>query len=193
MTSGYFENLYIALIHYPIRNKQGELVTTAITNMDIHDISRSARTFGVRRYYLVNPLDSQIMLVERILRYWSELTGAKLVPSRQEALALAKVIPSLEDVIAEITRVHHQAPLIVTTSAQAGENRIGIHRLREILQANEKPILILFGTGYGLIDEIIDKSDYILEPIHGAFDYNHLSVRSAVAIILDRLTQSTTK
>jgi hypothetical protein len=30
-------------------------------------------------------------------------------------------------------------------------------------------------------------ADYILDPLAGAGTYNHLSVRSAVAIILDRL------
>ena len=29
--------------------------------------------------------------------------------------------------------------------------------------------------------------DYILEPVQAGSDYNHLSVRSAVSIILDRL------
>jgi hypothetical protein len=33
----------------------------------------------------------------------------------------------------------------------------------------------------------MEQADYILEPIYGPGEYNHLSVRSAVAIILDRL------
>lgn len=39
----------------------------------------------------------------------------------------------------------------------------------------------------GLIEEVMESSDYILEPIRGKAVYNHLSVRAAVAIILDRL------
>ena len=45
---------------------------------------------------------------------------------------------------------------------------------------DEAPYLILFGTGWGLTSEI-------LEPIRGKTKYNHLCVRSAVSIILDRL------
>jgi len=37
-----------------------------------------------------------------------------------------------------------------------------------------------------LTKEVKDDSDYVLAPIEGK-GYNHLSVRSAVAIILDRL------
>jgi hypothetical protein len=43
------------------------------------------------------------------------------------------------------------------------------------------------GTGWGLADQVLDRVDRLLAPIQGAADYNHLSVRSAAAIILDRL------
>ena len=43
------------------------------------------------------------------------------------------------------------------------------------------------GTGFGIEAEAMKKFDYILEPVYGSCDYNHLCVRSAVAIILDRL------
>ena len=52
---------------------------------------------------------------------------------------------------------------------------------------DDKPYLLLFGTGWGLTDEVMAMSDYILEPIRANSKYNHLSVRAAVAIILDRL------
>ena len=51
----------------------------------------------------------------------------------------------------------------------------------------EDPILLLFGTGFGLTDEVMDMSYKIIEPIRGNTKYNHLSVRAAVSIILDRL------
>ena len=38
-----------------------------------------------------------------------------------------------------------------------------------------------------MTEEVFDKSDYVLEPIGGGGDYNHLSVRSAASIMLDRL------
>ena len=54
--------------------------------------------------------------------------------------------------------------------------------------AGETPSeLLIFGTGWGLTREILDRCDDLLEPVRGTGDYNHLSVRSAASIILDRL------
>ena len=50
------ENLYVALIHHPVVNKNGMIIGSAVTNMDLHDIARAGRTFGVRGYYVVTPL-----------------------------------------------------------------------------------------------------------------------------------------
>jgi hypothetical protein len=49
------------------------------------------------------------------------------------------------------------------------------------------PVLLLFGTGWGLTEEVLAAADRRLEPIQGAGDFNHLSVRAACAITLDRL------
>ena len=50
-----------------------------------------------------------------------------------------------------------------------------------------QPFLLILGTGWGLTEAIFSRSDYILEAIEGSTDYNHLSVRSAAAIVFDRL------
>ena len=50
--------VYIALIHWPALNKKGKIVATAITCIDLHDIARSALTYGVKKFFVVNPLDS---------------------------------------------------------------------------------------------------------------------------------------
>ena len=55
------------------------------------------------------------------------------------------------------------------------------------MAAEPGPWLILFGTGSGLTDGVLEQCDHLLDPIEGAGEYNHLSVRGAVAIILDRL------
>lgn len=52
------------------------------------------------------------------------------------------------------------------------------------------PLVLVLGTGWGLVEEILEKADVILEPIRGMGDYNHLSVRAAAAIMLDRLRQA---
>jgi hypothetical protein len=55
-----------------------------------------------------------------------------------------------------------------------------------------QPLFVLFGTAWGLDEEILTKSDYLLDPIESDAGYNHLSVRSAAAIIMDRLAGKAT-
>jgi hypothetical protein len=50
-----------------------------------------------------------------------------------------------------------------------------------------RPCVLVFGTAWGLSEALMETADYILVPVSGPEDYNHLSVRSAAAIILDRL------
>jgi hypothetical protein len=50
-----------------------------------------------------------------------------------------------------------------------------------------EPCLLIFGTAWGLSPALLETADFVLAPIEGPTDYNHLSVRSAAAIILDRL------
>ncbi len=59
--------------------------------------------------------------------------------------------------------------------------------MRRRVEEGGPPLLFLFGTGWGLTEEVLEQADDILEPIRGAGAYNHLSVRSAAAILLDRL------
>ena len=49
------------------------------------------------------------------------------------------------------------------------------------------PLMLLFGTGFGLAPPVLERADLVLAPILGPGAYNHLSVRSAAGIILDRL------
>lgn len=154
--------------------------------MDIHDIARSAKTFDVRGFYVITPLESQSQLVQRVIQHWVEGRGATYNPSRQAALSLVKVEGSTEGVIGEISRHWKSEVRIVATGARSLWGNIGYSQLREIFLASSQPFLLLFGTGWGLAEEVIRNADYILAPIEGSY-YNHLSVRSAAAIILDRL------
>ena len=51
--------LYIVLLHYPVYNREGRIVTTSIANMDIHDIARLAKTYAAKGFYIVNPIQEQ--------------------------------------------------------------------------------------------------------------------------------------
>ena len=174
------------LTHYPVTDKNGDTIASAVTNLDLHDISRAAKTYGVKSFYVVTPLLDQKALIEKIVAHWATGTGAQYNPKRCEALTLIKVKESLDDVKDDIAGDGWGVPKTVVTSAKQSSQSIDYSTFRTMLDG-DIPYLLIFGTGWGLAGEIIDQADYLLEPILGETDYNHLSVRSAAAIILDRL------
>ncbi|MGD8863139.1 MAG: RNA methyltransferase [Myxococcales bacterium] len=182
--------VYCALVHHPVRDRAGETVTTAVTTLDVHDIARSARTFGLRGYYVVTPIEAQHALTRRILEHWDSGAGRRRMPERHEALSICHPVATLQDAVADVTRREGQPPRLWTTAARSSElELLSFSRGREELAASRVPTLILFGTGHGLADSVLAESDALLEPIAGAGEggYNHLSVRSAAAIVFDRL------
>jgi len=179
-------NLYVALTHYPVTNKNGETIASAVTNLDLHDISRSARTYGVRTFYVITPLTDQKTLVQRIVGHWVNGAGARYNPKRREALKLIEVRDTFAEVLEHIENACGCQPKIVATCARDYRRSIGCETLGTMLE-NGDPYLLVFGTAWGLATSFIEGADYILEPIRGVTDYNHLSVRSAASIILDRL------
>jgi hypothetical protein len=182
-------NIYLGLVHYPIKNKLGELVTTSVTNLDIHDISRSCRTFGVKNYFIITPLQAQQQLVLSILSHWEKDQANAFNPDRQDALSIASCVSSIEQAKDIISENEGCSPLVVVTGANFEDHDGDIAQLTKKLEIGNMPCLILFGTGWGLHSSVLETADYKLSPIvsKSADEYNHLSVRSAVAIYLDRL------
>jgi hypothetical protein len=179
-------NLYVALTHYPVINKNGDIITSAVTNLDLHDISRAAKTYGVRSFYVVTPLEDQKALVKKIVRHWVQGIGSKYNPKRRQAIELIRIKNSIDEVKTHIRKNHGDSPKTVVTSARHNSGNLSFGKFRKMLQDGSLYLLI-FGTGWGLPENFIAEADYILNPVIGNTDYNHLSVRSAVAIILDRL------
>ncbi|MCM1567561.1 MAG: RNA methyltransferase [Dehalobacter sp. 4CP] len=180
--------LYVALIHAPVYNKNMEQIATSITNLDLHDIARSSATYGVNTYYVVHPGPAQQDLARRIMGFWREGYGAEYNPNRYEAFEKVKLASTLEEVVQEIkSRNPGKKLFTVATDARLYRNTIEYSDLRRKLEETDEDFLLLFGTGWGIIKEEMEKADYILKPVYGFGDYNHLSVRSAAAIILDRL------
>jgi hypothetical protein len=177
----------IALVHYPVLDAQGSAVVTAITNLDVHDLARSARTYGCERYYLVHPILAQRELVEKILMHWLEGSSGKRIPDRKEALSRVEAVPALEDVLREMGG--REAVEVWVTAAREVGPRLDLARARARLAEGGKRVLIVFGTGWGLAPAVIAGADATLAPIRAAAPtgYNHLSVRAACAITLDRL------
>ena len=176
-----------ALIHHPVRDKTGRIVTSSITNLDLHDIARSAKTFGINKYYIVHPTKALRRLMHKICEHWSVGYGLTYNPNRTEALETVQVVPCLDDVIMDIEARTGSMPILVSTSAQASNSTISFDDLRSKFYETERAFLILFGTAWGLSEELLSRCEYQLAPIHGAGEYNHLSVRAAAAIVLDRL------
>ena len=183
-------NLHLALIHHPVVNKSGSIITSAVTNLDLHDISRLSRTYGVGGFFVVTPLQDQRRLVQRLIDHWTRGAGATYNPKRKLALENISIRERLEDVLAELsTGAAGRAGLLaVATSARRYDGSISCARLRQLL-GEDRPCLLMFGTAWGLADSVLEQADAVLAPIRGASDYNHLSVRSAAAIILDRLAR----
>lgn len=181
-------NLYIGLLHYPMRNRRGEIVTTSMTSMDVHDIARTAKTYGVLQYYVITPLQTQREIARRLKGYWTEDERKRENSNRGEALELVAVLDKLDEGILDIADREGQDPLLVGTSArQVTDSVISYKQGREEISNGSRPFFLLFGTGWGMSDELIEKLDKLLPPIAGFGEFNHLSVRAAVAITLDRL------
>jgi len=181
------KNLYIALLHYPVYNKKGDVVTTAVTNMDIHDISRTARTYGVKAFYIITSIEQQQAFVERILHHWQKGYGTTYNPSRKQAFDIVRLENTLDDTIMTISQETGGKVNVVVTSALSRRKHLTCENLKEKMSESKEAFLIVFGTGWGIAEEVIEKADFFVEPIRGNSDYNHLSVRSAAAVTLDRL------
>jgi hypothetical protein len=177
----------MGLIHYPVYNKNRETIASAITTFDLHDLSRVARTYDMKGFYVVTPLQDQQNLANRVLEHWRVGYGARYNPNRKEALEGTRVTATLEDAVREVSEREGERPLLIATDARSRKERcLSYPKARELIAASQA-VLLLFGTAWGLEREVLEQANYILEPIEGKTNYNHLSVRAAAAIIADRL------
>lgn len=183
---------YVALLHSGMHDKAGAAsVTTSITPIDVHDIARSCRTYGVAKFLVVHPAPSMRKLARTLLAHWLDGYGASYNPNRREAISYVHLVEDLDEAISAIAEWEGALPTIVATSAHDGEGRCSFAALRAQLTESTKPHLMLLGTGWGMNNELLARADLLLEPIRGVpqqgTTYNHLSVRGAAAILLDRL------
>lgn len=179
---------YAALMHSDVLVSAAKTVgTTSVTSLDIHDIARSARTYGIKEYYIVTPLSDQQKVVQKLLDFWHDGPGRPYNPNRFEAVNQVTVQDSLDTVCARIEEQTGQKPVIIATSAVATAHRgLITYHDQERVWAHKRPVLFIFGTGRGLAPQIVERADYLLVPLEGLTAFNHLSVRSAAAIIFDR-------
>lgn len=189
MAEGTNSNIHLAVVHFPVYNKTGEIVTSSVTTLDVHDVSRICRTFALGSFYVVTPLQPQQKLVHRIVDHWLKGYGAQYNPTRKEALLKTRVVNLLEDAVEDIAQSEGERPRTIVTDAKRFPQSASYGTMREEMRGGGQ-FLLVFGTGWGLEQNLVRRADRVLCPIDGVNGYNHLPVRAAIAIILDRLLSS---
>ncbi len=182
----FHERIHLALIHYPVYNKEGDIIASALTTIDLHDFSRLARTYRLGGVWIVTPLASQKELMDRMVAHWTRGYGATYNPNRKEALRVLRQVDSVDEMLARIRETTGSEAISVATSARTYPHGLSATRLKETIQRSQDVFVLLFGTGWGLSETIIEACQWVLTPIR-PYGYNHLSVRSAAAILCDRL------
>lgn len=176
-------NLYLALVHSPVENKSGQTITTSLTNLDLHDISRVSCSYGLGGYFVCTPIPDQKELAQTLIDHWRTGYGQTANPDRSRALETVQVLDFLGDAIARIAEQTGKRPRVLTSSAKAGN--MSCAQARAWLE--HEAVLLVLGTGHGLSAEVSSQADGCLRAIRFLDSYNHLSVRSAAAILVDRL------
>lgn len=184
--------LCLALVHYPVLDRQGAVITTAITNLDLHDMARSALTYGCSDVFVVHPVQLQRQLAEKVQDHWLNGSGKRRIPDRAPPMELLRVVKSLKEAH-DLLGGREQVEVWTTSARMEEANAKGVsctyEQARVRLWGEGPPVMLLFGTGWGLAKELMDDANVRLEPISCAHEtgFNHLSVRAACAITLDRL------
>lgn len=188
LTQKYIPSHYAALLHGDVLLKDQQVGTTSVTSIDIHDIARSCATYGLKELFIVTPLVDQQEMIKTFLGFWHEKkVGGEYNKDRYEALGRVVLQESLNKVVADIERKEGKKPIIIGTSARLErDNSMLTYHQQDVVWQQDRPVLFLFGTGHGMSDKLLQQCDYMLHPVSGFTDFNHLSVRSAAAIVFDK-------
>jgi tRNA (guanine37-N1)-methyltransferase len=177
---------YVVLMHDEVHLKDGRIGTSSVTSIDIHDIARSATTYGFKRFFLLTPLEDQTKIVQTLLDFWFN-RGQSYNGNRSQAVQLVTLVKKLDEVVEAIERETGKKPLLIATSAREHEYAKTIcYNDQELIWQQQRPVLLVFGTASGLADQVLQRCDYVLAPLYGLAEFNHLSVRSAAAVVFDR-------
>ena len=186
-------NLSFCLVHYPVSLGPKKIGASSLTNLDIHDIARISRSYAMGSFYPVTPLHDQLRVLEEILRHWTRGPGGIGNADRAQALGLVQPATSLEEAVAHMTAQHGTRPRLVASSAvwpakgkasQPGRMPMTPRDVRR--WCDQGPVMLCLGTAQGLAPEVLEQCQGTLRPVR-FLGYNHLSVRSAAAILADRI------
>ena len=186
-------NLSFCLVHYPVSLGPKKIGASSLTNLDIHDIARISRSYAMGSFYPVTPLGDQLRVLEEILRHWTRGPGGVGNADRAQALGLVQPATSLEEAVAHMTAQHGTRPRLVASSAvwpakgKASKPESMPMTPRDVRRwCDQGPVMLCLGTAQGLAPEVLEQCEGTLRPVR-FLGYNHLSVRSAAAILADRI------
>lgn len=182
---------YAILMHSQIvlKSELGEKIegTSSVTSLDIHDIARSAKTYGIKKYFIVTPLLDQQKIVGKLLSFWKADVGLDYNPHRHEALADVVLVSTLKEAVDIIESIECLKPILAATATKKfGDKPILTYHDQSKIWSLKRPFVFVFGTARGLAPSLLNDCDYIMQPLMGFSEFNHLSVRSAAAIVFDR-------
>lgn len=113
LVRSYIPTHYCALMHHDVLiGDQKVPGTTSVTSIDIHDISRTSSTYGLKQFFVVTPLEDQRKIVQRFLDFWMH-EGVSYNIKRHEAVRQALVAETIDDVIDSIERKEGVKPLTI--------------------------------------------------------------------------------
>lgn len=192
-------SLHLVLRHDQVLGREENLINSSVTQIDLHDFSRLACTYQLGGFHCVTPLESQHKICHDILSYWREGYGQTYNPDRNQALSGLALHRSFDEVLESVTPIVDERrlksdnhPIIVGTSARKvlPEKEVAFEDFSSKIGRSGRSVLIQFGTAWGLSPHQLDRCDWILPPVDGLSGYNHLSVRCAAAIIIDRIVHA---
>src|SRR5690606_25652085 len=98
----------------------------------------------------------QRAITEKLIHHWTDGYGSRYNPLRAEALRKVVIAAGVDDMVA-----HCQGdPIIVGTSSKERPGKtISYHELRAIIDTETRPLLLLFGTGWGLASEMVEQCE----------------------------------
>lgn len=176
--------IHLVLRHDSVLGRGGKIIDANVTQIDLHDFCRLSTTYGLGGFHCVTEMEAQHRICSEILDYWHEGPGKTYNPDRVSALGLLKLHRSFHELE---TQMEGENPLWIGTSANESDKKIDFSELSDIIERSGRSAVIQFGTSWGLSPEQMSRCDWVLPPIDGHNGYNHLSVRCAAAIIVDRL------
>ena len=182
--------VHLALRHDSVLGRQNTIIHANVTQIDLHDFCRLVATYALGGFHAVTEIGAQHEICQNILDFWNEGYGKDYNPDRVVALQKMRIHKDFQQLVTELTELDGEAPLLVGTSAKPFEDSkkvLDFSAFSDIIARSDRSVVIQFGTSWGLSTEQLDRCDWVLPPIYGYDGYNHLSVRCAAAIIVDRL------